>query len=81
MKKKVALLMAVGSTMSIIAACSSEPAKEVEKPAEKEDKAVGYMNATGFPIAKDKITIKAMGLKDPGERNGTTWSCLRRRKS
>ncbi|MDF2650924.1 MAG: hypothetical protein K0Q73_6729, partial [Paenibacillus sp.] len=43
MKKKVALLMAVGSTMSIIAACSSEPAKEAEKPAEKEDKAASYM--------------------------------------
>lgn len=73
MKKKVALLMAFGSTMSIIAACSSEPAKEAEKPAEKEDKAASYMNATGFPIAKDKITIKAMGLKDPG---GTEWNDL-----
>lgn len=32
-----------------------------------------YMNATGYPITKEKITIKAMGLKNPG---AVDWSEL-----
>ncbi|NSW89072.1 MAG: extracellular solute-binding protein [Firmicutes bacterium] len=35
-----------------------------EKPATKDD-TPAYMNATGFPIAKEKITLKLMGAKSP----------------
>ena len=38
-----------------------------------ESDAPDYLNPTGYPIAKEKITITAMGLKDPG---ATEWNDL-----
>lgn len=52
---------------------SSETKKDDEKPAEPESTVPDYMNATGLPITKEKITVKVLGLKNAG---GTEWGDL-----
>ena len=39
------------------------------------------MNANGYPITKEKITIKAMGLKNPGAVDWSELEILRGPKS
>ena len=54
-------------------ASSNETKKDEEKPAESESTVPDYMNATGLPITKEKITVKVLGQKDPG---ATEWGDL-----
>lgn len=76
--KILALTLAAALVLPQFAACSKKPEKGNDTPdsdasVKSGDKVPDYMNATGLPIAKEKITIKAMGKKDPG---GVDWNEL-----
>ena len=64
-KRVVALLLALGMAGSLLAGCSSDtqnPSSDGGSDIKKND----VVSKEGLPIAKEKITITAMGCKDPG---------------
>lgn len=74
LKRIVNLMLALGMTLSLLPSCGQkEKPSDGQNTSGQENKAASYMNETGFPITKEKVTIKAMGLKDPG---GTEWQEL-----
>jgi len=62
MKKILSLLLAGTMVFGVMAGCTKK-AEPVQKEETKKDTIPDYMNATGYPIVKQPITIKVMGQK------------------
>jgi putative aldouronate transport system substrate-binding protein len=85
-KKVLALILSGVLCISVLSGCteddknvSNSPSPSVSNPASPSASPSAvttpdYMNATGYPITKEPVTIKALGQKDPG---GTEWGDLR----
>lgn len=77
MKKLLAFTLALSLCMSLLVGCTSKPASNsasstTSNSAKQED--LGNVNPVGkYPIAKESITFKVMGRKDPGAPD---WSEL-----
>ncbi|MEK3883259.1 extracellular solute-binding protein [Paenibacillus sp. PL2-23] len=60
-KKMLALVVAASMLMSLIAACSSKEETEDNKP--RNSAVPQNLNATGYPVVNEKVTLKLMGAK------------------
>ncbi len=67
-KRLLALVLALLMVAVMFAGCQpTDDDKDGDKPGDEVLPVPDYMNATGLPIAKEKITLTAMGKKDPGK--------------
>lgn len=70
MKKSMALILSVAMSISVFAGCGSKPKGDADnKPAgtEAQSDIPEYLNAEGYPIVKEKITYKAVGMKSAAQ--------------
>ncbi len=72
-KRTLALVLAAIFVCLLFAGCDNNNGNGNNKGNTEKIPVPDYMNETGFPIAKEKITVTAMGRKDPG---ATEWNDL-----
>ncbi|MCR2808062.1 extracellular solute-binding protein [Paenibacillus soyae] len=64
MKKRILVVVAITMLISLIAACSS---RETDKDKIEESVAPQNLNATGYPVVNEKVTLKLMGSKEANQ--------------